>query len=468
MAWLTRAIMMMWSVALLSACVVSPDGQFGRNSIDNMRCGDLPERVREMERRCQSAGGAGGSSNSSRPPATGRVIQAVKFDYERPVTTVRIEYAGRPDVRAFSIARETPRIVIDFSSSQFDLKGELRPDGQRVASGDHVVTRYRYAQNSPRISRMVFELEKPVLVEARVEALNESASRRALVMQFTPATWQVFRAQSDGIVIRQNFAGAPRTAPAPRAAAPRDPRATTARQAATRRDDGRPVIVVDAGHGGRDPGAIGRGGAREKDVNLAVARNLARRLENTRRYHVVLTRADDRFLTLEERLRLAREAQADLFLSLHADSLPDQPSARGASVYTLSDRGAGRARRELSEAGQDWIGDVDLRGRSQDISDILFDLAQRQTNTESSRFAEALLPRLDEAGPLLRNSHRSAGFYVLLAPDVPAVLVEMGFLSNTADERLLTTQRHQDRLARGITAAIDDYFARRAPLVAQR
>jgi N-acetylmuramoyl-L-alanine amidase len=217
------------------------------------------------------------------------------------------------------------------------------------------------------------------------------------------------------------------------------------------------VIVIDAGHGGKDPGAHGAAGTREKEVVLAAALALRDQLEARGGYRVVLTRSSDVFIPLPERVAIARREQADLFVSLHADSHADA-RASGASVYTLSDRGGARAR-SLME-GQDW--DVDLGDAPRDarVHNILVDLTQRETTGRSAEFAQNLIAELGQEAPLLRNTHRSAGFFVLLAPDVPAVLLELGFLTHAGDETRLANAGTRRRMMGAVADSIDVYFAR--------
>jgi N-acetylmuramoyl-L-alanine amidase len=213
------------------------------------------------------------------------------------------------------------------------------------------------------------------------------------------------------------------------------------------------VVVIDPGHGGHDPGASGAQGF-EKDVNLAAALALKTRLERSARYRVVLTRADDIYVPLESRVRIAQRAGADLFISLHSDSGPDA-KLRGASVYTLSDKASNRATRFVSR--EDWFMKASLTG-DRGVSDILFDLTQRNTKNRSAAFAQTLVNHVEGKTPLLRRSQRDAGFMVLLAPDVPAVLLEMGFLSNRDDEQLLRDPRRRARLMDAVGDSIDAYF----------
>ena len=223
---------------------------------------------------------------------------------------------------------------------------------------------------------------------------------------------------------------------------------------ASRPAPARRLVVIDPGHGGRDPGAHG-GFSQEKRVTLLAAEALKDRLERTGRYRVLLTRASDVYIPLDTRVAIARRAGADLFISLHADS-DTSPQVRGASVYTLSEHGADRAARKALVGG-DWI----ASGAQSDpaVDRILLDLTQRATQNRSAAFAHMLLDRLDGRTAILRRSQRDAGFAVLLAPDVPAVLLEMGFITNPEDEAALNDPEHRARLVDGIADAVDDYFA---------
>ena len=218
----------------------------------------------------------------------------------------------------------------------------------------------------------------------------------------------------------------------------------------------RPLVVIDPGHGGRDPGAAGTT-THESAVTLAAAQLLKQELERTGRYRVQLTRDTDVYVGLNRRVDIARRAGADLFISLHADAIAD-PATRGASVYTLSEQGAGRAVREFTR-GENWQQNLNLPGRDASVDRILLDMTQRATQNRSARLARTLLGEIEQADhPLLRRSHRDAGLAVLLAPDVPAVLLEMGYMTNPEDERLLTDTRARRRLIRAVAAGIDAYF----------
>ena len=222
------------------------------------------------------------------------------------------------------------------------------------------------------------------------------------------------------------------------------------------------VVVIDAGHGGHDPGAHGAQ-AVEKDINLVTAQALKDRLERTGRYKVVMTRDADVYIPLADRVRIAQQAGADLFISLHSDSGPNS-QVHGASVYTLSDKASMRAARFVKQ--DDWFMQASMTG-DRGVSDILLDLTQRATKNRSAAFAETLVGHIEGRTGLLRRTHRDAGFMVLLAPEVPAVLLEMGFVSNPEDEAMLRDPARRDQLMDSVADAIDDYFAENTRLAAR-
>jgi N-acetylmuramoyl-L-alanine amidase len=213
------------------------------------------------------------------------------------------------------------------------------------------------------------------------------------------------------------------------------------------------IIVIDAGHGGKDPGAHG-GKSLEKNINLAAAKALRAALEKTGRYTVIMTRDTDSFVDLPARVRIARSANADLFISLHSDSGGDG-NTRGASIYTLSDSGTERAAKKALVKG-DWSQGEPPADAI--VSRILIDLTQRATKNRSATFAQLVMDNIDDSTPLLKSSQRQAGFVVLLAPDVPAVLLEMGFVNNPQDEALLNDAGHRAVMMGQVARAINKYF----------
>jgi N-acetylmuramoyl-L-alanine amidase len=221
------------------------------------------------------------------------------------------------------------------------------------------------------------------------------------------------------------------------------------------------VIVIDPGHGGVDPGAVGVSGVYEKDVVMAMARELRRQLEASGRYKVVMTRERDQIVRLRDRIQIARQNEGELFLSLHADSLVRNSAIDGALVYTLSEKASTReaARLAAKENRADILAGVDLSNQEDVVTAILIDLAQRDTNNKSMRFADILMGQLAPVTTLTRGRPAQAGFVVLKSPDMPSVLIELGYLSNREDERRLTDPHHLAKLAKALVTAIDRYFA---------
>jgi N-acetylmuramoyl-L-alanine amidase len=223
------------------------------------------------------------------------------------------------------------------------------------------------------------------------------------------------------------------------------------------------VIVIDPGHGGIDPGAIGADGVFERDVVFPTAVALARLLAATHRFRVFLTRRQDEFVPLRERVARARARHADLFLSIHADALPDH-ARRGLSVFTLSAAASDRDAAALAQSeNREVVDGVNLRRQSHDVGAVLLDLARRQTDNLSLALGRAVVSTLGREVALLENPLRSAGFLVLTAPDIPSVLVELGCLSNPVEGRFLQRAAYRERLARGLARAVETYFAGQRP-----
>lgn len=215
------------------------------------------------------------------------------------------------------------------------------------------------------------------------------------------------------------------------------------------------LIALDPGHGGTDPGALGANGVQEKNVVITVARELQAQLQAGGRYRVMLTRAGDSFVALRERVAKAEQVKADLFLSIHADSHPD-PDVRGASIYTLSEEASDREAAAL--AARENGGPMNVPPGT--VARTLVAMAQRGTGNDSRRFANTVVTTFAKSGVrLLPRTHREAGFAVLTSPDIPAALVELGYLSNPQDSKLLTVRQHQMALARALRASIDAHFA---------
>jgi N-acetylmuramoyl-L-alanine amidase len=221
-----------------------------------------------------------------------------------------------------------------------------------------------------------------------------------------------------------------------------------------------PTVAIDPGHGGSDPGAVSPGGIYEKDIVLRIATEFARQLAVTRRFRTVLTRSTDEFVPLRERVARALSRRADLFLSIHVDALPNR-QMRGISVFTLSAEASDKeaAALAINENKADLLDGIDLARQPLAIGNILMDLARRQTSNSSLMLAHSIVEQLGREAVLLDNPRRSADFAVLTAPDIPSVLVELGCLSNSYEERLLQQRGYQRQLARGLTRAVESYLA---------
>jgi len=350
-----------------------------------------------------------------------------------------LDLTDRVDFFVFQLP-DPYRIVVDLPQVAFDLPDDGR--SRRVGP----ITGWRHGLFEPGTSRVVIDATAPMAVKSAFILPPSGSNGHRLVLDLVPTDRESFLVTSNEsvakrVALRAPSLQAPVPVPVPERSA-----------------DQRRVIVIDPGHGGVDPGALGHQ-HHEKDIVLAAAKTLARRLEQTGRYKVVLTRDRDVFVRLRDRLAIARKAGADLFMSLHADSIDDN-SLRGLSVYTLSETASDDEAAELaaSENKVDIIAGIDLSDQAPEVTDILIDLAQRRTKNLSARLASYVVEEMGGVTPLLKRPHRFAGFAVLKAPDVPSVLVEMGFLSNPVDHKNLHSGAFRDRIAEGLARSIDNYF----------
>ena len=221
----------------------------------------------------------------------------------------------------------------------------------------------------------------------------------------------------------------------------------------------RKIIVIDAGHGGVDPGAIGYKGTYEKKITIAMAKELKEELDKNSKYKVYLTRNKDIFIPLRDRVKIARKYDADLFISIHADSARNH-KAKGLSVYTLSETASDKEAAALAEKENkaDIVAGLNFTDHTKEVSDILLSLAQRETNNSSSEFANFLSSEMSKIVKTVSNTHRFAGFAVLKAPDVPSVLLELGYLSNPDEEKLLRQEKYRKKLAKATVKAVNKFF----------
>jgi N-acetylmuramoyl-L-alanine amidase len=352
--------------------------------------------------------------------------------------------------RAFALA-DPYRVVVDLAQVNFQL-----PAGVGV-TGRGLVKAYRYGLVMPGGSRIVFDLTGPAKIAKSyvLEAANgqpprlvlefEEVDRTAFVQSLAPESRPELRpaiAEANAAVARAEAPAAPPSPP-----------------------DKRPVVVIDPGHGGVDNGTqAGGGDIMEKNLVLGFGLALRDRIEKSGKYRVVMTRTDDTFIPLGDRVKIARNESAALFVSIHADALRrGEGDAQGATIYTLSDKASDSEAERLAdtENKSDAIGGVSLADEPTEVADILIDLVQRETKTFSNRFARVLMGEMKNTVRMHKHPLKSAGFRVLKAPDVPSVLVELGYVSNKGDLEHLVSENWRNRTVGSIAQAIDTFLAKR-------
>jgi N-acetylmuramoyl-L-alanine amidase len=386
---------------------------------------------------------AAGASAAERPtaaiaaPESFPVASAARLGGDESQTRFVMDFSRKIELRAFTLA-DPYRVVIDIPQVVFQLPAKAGESGRGL------IKAYRFGLVMQGGSRLVFDLAKPVRIEKAffVDASDGAPAR--LVLELTPTDREAFLRKM-AIDNRAAAADLPRR-----------------EQAETKGGDPRPLVVLDPGHGGIDTGTKGPSGEQEKDIVLDFAQRLRERVEKTGKYRVLMTRTDDTFVPLGDRVRIARDAGAALFVSIHADSLPHgEGDAQGATVYTLSDTATDSEAARLAEKENraDVIAGVDLKGEPDDVAGILIDLAERETKSFSVQFAHNLLSGMKSVTRLHKTPLKSAGFRVLRAPDVPSVLVELGYVSNRQDLQSLLSDNWRNRTADSIAQAIDGYFS---------
>jgi N-acetylmuramoyl-L-alanine amidase len=380
------------------------------------------------------------------------------------VSAARVEEAGQGARILFEASGPAPafgqavayvmagpsRVIVDLPEVNFQLPprtGQAEPaaKGKKSAAPAKIVASFRFGLFAPGKSRIVVDLGRPALVQkvATVTKPDGGAELQIELRETDPNAFALAAktAASDAIA-RELLADAP-AAPMAKGA-----------------DARRPLIVIDPGHGGIDAGAQGKRNVIEKEVVFDFSRALKAHLEGTGRYRVAMTRNNDIFVPLAGRVKIARDAGADLFISIHADTISDTSGVSGATVYTVSDQASDKQAAKLAEKENLADAAAGLEGLddSSDVSDILFDLTRRETRTYSHVFARNLVSHWNEAGRLNKNPHRSAGFRVLKAPDVPSVLLELGYLSNEKDAAALLKPEWRAKASAAIVRAVDAFF----------
>lgn len=371
-------------------------------------------------------------------PRTGRCasVQNIRLGTQSG-TTVRIviDLSEKVDFKIFPLTNPD-RVVVDLPDTVFGIGEKNLPKADYINS-------IRLGKNGAKTGRIVLELNRAAVIKKSFILAPQSGFQWRLVIDLE------LMAKTDGLkrVTPEWYDNTVTEEKKPEKQIKEETKI-------------KPLIVLDPGHGGKDPGAIGVSGVYEKHLTLAMAKQLRALLEQTGRYRVKLTRDTDIFIALYARRRFARSVNADLFISLHADSIR-KPETRGLSVYTLSEKASDKEAEKLAESENkvDLIAGIDLSGETQEVTDILIDLARRETNNHSSYFAEKLMTEIRKEITVLPNSHRFAGFAVLKSPDVPSVLIEMGYLSNKEEEKLLRQALYREKLAKATVRAVNTYFS---------
>ncbi|MDJ0514034.1 MAG: N-acetylmuramoyl-L-alanine amidase [Methyloceanibacter sp.] len=371
----------------------------------------------------------------------GAVAQDARLAGDRERTRFIADLSKKVDVNVFALGNPY-RVIVDAADVSFQM-----PDG--IGNKQRgLVTAFRYGLFAPGKSRIVLDIGGPFLIDRSFVLGARDDQPARLVIDLVPTDEKTFLAK---LREQRNETAESDMGSVPNATPPSNTE--------------KPIVVLDPGHGGVDPGAKSANGVLEKEVVLAFAKRLRKKLEATGRYHVHMTRDDDTFLPLKERVKYAREKNAGLFISLHADYFPTEiDDARGATVFTLSEEASDEEAQALAakENFSDAIAGVELPDDSDEVvTNILIDLAQRETNNRSVVMARSIVGELAAKGRLHTRQLRSAGFRVLKAPDVPSVLLELGFLSNEEDEKQLTSDVWRDRMASAISDAVDNYFKKR-------
>lgn len=369
------------------------------------------------------------------------IVHGLLVEGDAQRTRIAMRFDSEPKSDAF-LLRNPHRLVVDFGDIRFGFK----PD--ELASRA-MVSDVRYGALEEGRSRLIFTMAGPFRIENR--AVAETPAEGGWILTFdlvaaTPAQFETALGQN-----RQPEAAAKATAKSDRIGT-----------APTEKRDGRFTVVLDPGHGGIDGGADGKKGTAEKTITLAFALELRAKLEATGKFNVRMTRETDQFLRLDERVRIGRQYGADLFLSIHADTIR-YANIRGATVYTLSEDASDEIAKAIAEKENlsDAIAGVELKDENAEVADILLDLVRRETETFSIRFARGLVGELSKSVELIKNPHRSAGFRVLLAHDMPSVLLEIGYMSNKQDEAQMLDPAWRDKAADSVVAAISIYAAAR-------
>lgn len=385
-------------------------------------------------------------------------IDGIRYSGTGVKSRVVLDLNRKTDFRAFMLSNPY-RVVLDLPGA------EWKTFKSRFISNS-IVKSYRSGELNDGLTRIIFDIKKPTVITNIFSLGKDGFNKNRLVIDLEKSSFSLFNARKDNIFGNRRLKGSGISRKLQRSeyrAIENNIIKTSVPMGALvpfpKRKPGKYTIIIDPGHGGGDPGAVSHG-LKEKSITLAVSLELRRQLEKTGRYKVVMTRDRDVYIKLHERVDIARRMKGDLFISIHADKI-HRPRVRGASVYTLSEKASDLETERLAEGENNsgFIAGVDLSQETQDVADILLDLAMRGKMNESNLFARMLTQTFARKKiRLLPNSHRSAGFAVLKAPDIPSVLIETGFISNSNEAKLMRSVQFQRKISTAILNGINAYF----------
>jgi len=385
------------------------------------------------------AGGAGAAGPQTRATGDYPVASQVRLAGDEAQTRLVVDFNQKIDIRAFTLANPY-RVVIDMPQVTFQLPSKTGENGRGL------IKAFRFGLVMQGGSRMVIDLAQPARIEKAfvLDSVNDQPAR--LVLDLAPVEREAFMRtialenRAPEVVRRQE----------------REPEGKSG--------DPRPLVVIDPGHGGIDNGTKASSGEMEKALVLEFALLLRDKIEKAGKYRVAMTRTDDTFVALADRVNFARSRHASLLISIHADALArGEGDAQGATIYTLSETASDTAAARLAEKENraDVIAGLDLTAEPNDVADILIDLARRETKTFSVQFARSVAGEMRKVARLHKDPLKSAGFRVLRGPDIPSVLVELGYVSNRGDLKSLTSEGWRERTAEAIRQAVDNFFITR-------
>lgn len=424
-------------------------------------------------------------------PAYAGSVDGIRIGMHGETTRMVLDIKDITDFRAF-VMQNPYRMAVDLPHYDWRVGKISKPQGSGI-------TAVRQGSLTPSVDRIVVDLDKPVGIRSAYIMPRSGNQSARLVIDFSGIPPEAFATEKTRLfgtlrdsslpaaarTISTTTTPAPATAPVPRAPGtlgsllqlpkteynddhgmivpgrkPDIANGVAPAPALPAPAGSRPLIVIDPGHGGIDPGALGANGVFEKNVALGMARELKKQLEATGRYRVMLTRGDDTFIKLGERVDFARRNRANLFVSLHADSI-NRPGVEGASIYTLSDKASDAQTEKLAarENRADLIGGMDMKDQDEQVATILVDLMMRDNVNQSRFFANTVVASLKRNEiRMLDNSHRSAGFAVLKAPDIPSVLIELGFMTSAREAARLSSESYRQKVSKALVGGIDAYF----------